>query len=120
MAGLMPFKKQVKPCRLDEELPKGGWAYVHHHHEARLGMRIIFMFNLSILEASRGQGMVPMGTFLSPASALSVVDVWDLHDEVRLDMGIIFMYIMSIWGGSWGSGCCRRARFRRRRRRRRS
>ena len=30
------------------------------------------------------------------------------------------MYIMSIWGGSWGSGCCRRARFRRWRWRRRS
>ena len=64
--------------------------------------------------------MLPTGTFSSPVSASSVVEVRDLHHEVGLDMGIIFMYNMSIWGGSWGPGCCRRARFRRRRRRRRS
>ena len=64
--------------------------------------------------------MVATGTFSSAASATSAIQVRDLHHEVGLDMGIIFMYNMSIWGGSWGSGCCRRARFRRRRRRRRS
>ena len=67
-----------------------------------------------------GLGMLPTGTFSSPASASSVVEVRDLHHQVGLEMGIIFMYNMSILEASWGSGCCRRARFRRRRRRRRS
>ena len=45
-----------------------------------------------------GPGMLPMGTFLSPASASSVVEVRDIHHEVGLDMVIIFMYNLSIWG----------------------
>ena len=40
--------------------------------------------------------MLPTGTFSSPASASSVVEVRDLHHKVRLDMGIIFRYNMSI------------------------
>ena len=46
--------------------------------------------------------MLLTGTFASPASASSVVEVRDLHHEVGLDMGIILMYNMSTWGGSWG------------------
>ena len=41
-----------------------------------------------------GLGMLPTGTFSSPASASSVVEVRDLHHEVRLGMLINLVYNM--------------------------
>ena len=43
-----------------------------------------------------GSGMKPTGTFSSPASATSKVEVHYPPHEVGLSMRIIFMYIMSI------------------------
>ena len=65
-----------------------------HHHEVRLDTEIIFMYNMS--GWFLGFRMLLTGTFLSLASASSVVQVRDHHHEVGLDMGIIFTYNMSI------------------------
>ena len=60
-------KKQVKPSRLDGDLPKGlalrfdKYLVQDHQHVVGLDMGIIFMYNMSILEASWGRGWCHRG-----------------------------------------------------------
>ena len=63
------------------------------HHEVRLDMGIIFMYNVSIWGDSWGSGCGRRTR--SPASASSVVEVRDLHPEVGLGMLINLVYNMS-------------------------
>ena len=58
------------------------------HHDVRLDMGIIFMYNLSIVYMGwfLGLRMLPTGTFLSLTSASSAIEVRDHHHEVRLGM----------------------------------
>ena len=57
---------------------------------------VFFKVYFVYIGGSLGSGMVVMGTFSAAASAMSVLEVQDLHHEVGLDVRIIFMYIMSI------------------------
>ena len=65
------------------------------YHEVGLDMGIIFMYKMS-MGWLLGHGMLPTGTFSSPASASSVVEVRDLHPEVGLGMLINLIYNMSM------------------------
>ena len=72
----------------------------------RLGLGIVFMYNMSIYEAFWGAQMVqtlPNG-LAAPADIWAELCASGHHYEVRLGMGIIFMYNMSILEAFWGWG----------------
>ena len=66
-----------------------------HHYEVRLGMGIIFMYNMSILEAFWGWGwwLPPPWGWPAPEDIWAELRPSGHHDEVRLGLGIIFIII---------------------------
>ena len=48
------------------------------------------------MERFLGLVMLPTGTFASPASASSVIEVWDHHQKVQLGMPVNLVYNMSM------------------------
>merc|ERR1712074_315794 len=80
-------------------------AEVGHHYEVRLGMGIIFMYNMCVYIGGV-LGLATVATsplVLAPAPTSGLIRLRSGHHyEVRLGLGIVFMYNMSIYEACLG------------------